>query len=210
MCIRALLAFGANINTERQDGCTALDLAMEKSSVPAIVDVLVQLGAKTRSQLQQKKDLSSHSVTVPLLHSYAEHMRPPVPQAVTPTAGDTHSEQLAHKMQLYRDLQVEIEKELLHSSSHDESRHDSHALLLQQRELVRFENTLKDRCVGVFGGLEGGSRILSLDGGGIKGLVELEILMQLEKSTGRKITDLFDWIIGTSTGGIIALTLVYG
>ena len=34
--------------------------------------------------------------------------------------------------------------------------------------------------------------------------------MRLEEATGRKITELFDWIIGTSTGGIIALGLVYG
>ena len=34
--------------------------------------------------------------------------------------------------------------------------------------------------------------------------------MQLEEATGRRITELFDWIVGTSTGGIIALALVYG
>lgn len=62
----------------------------------------------------------------------------------------------------------------------------------------------------MFSGVEGGSRILFLDGGGIKGLVQLEVLMQLEEKTGRKITELFDWIVGTSTGGVIALTLVYG
>lgn len=57
---------------------------------------------------------------------------------------------------------------------------------------------------------QAGSRILCLDGGGIRGLIQLEVLSQLEKKTGRKITELFDWIIGTSTGGIIALGLVYG
>lgn len=56
----------------------------------------------------------------------------------------------------------------------------------------------------------GGSRILFLDGGGMKGLVEIEVLCQLERRTGRKITDLFDWIVGTSTGAIIALGLVHG
>lgn len=54
-----------------------------------------------------------------------------------------------------------------------------------------------------------GSRILFLDGGGMKGLVQIEILSQIEKRTGRKIIDLFDWIVGTSTGAIIALGLVY-
>ena len=55
-----------------------------------------------------------------------------------------------------------------------------------------------------------GSRVLCLDGGGIKGLIQLEILSQLEIKTGRRIVELFDWIVGTSTGGIIALGLVYG
>ena len=55
-----------------------------------------------------------------------------------------------------------------------------------------------------------GSRILCLDGGGMKGLVQAEVLAQIEAVTGRKITELFDWIIGTSIGGIIALGLVYG
>ena len=54
-----------------------------------------------------------------------------------------------------------------------------------------------------------GSRMLFLDGGGIRGLIQIEILMFIEGLTGRKITELFDWIIGTSTGGIIALALVY-
>ena len=55
-----------------------------------------------------------------------------------------------------------------------------------------------------------GSRILCLDGGGMRGLVQIEILRQIEKKTGKRITELFDWIVGTSIGGIIALALVYG
>ena len=56
----------------------------------------------------------------------------------------------------------------------------------------------------------GRDRMLFLDGGGMKGLVEIEILMEIERRTGRRITELFDWIVGTSIGGIIALALVYG
>ena len=55
-----------------------------------------------------------------------------------------------------------------------------------------------------------GSRILFLDGGGMRALVEIEILMDMEKRTGHTITELFDWIVGTSTGAILALGLVYG
>ena len=55
-----------------------------------------------------------------------------------------------------------------------------------------------------------GNRVLFLDGCGIQGLVQIEVLMELECHTGCKITELFDWIIGTSTGGIVALGVVYG
>lgn len=55
-----------------------------------------------------------------------------------------------------------------------------------------------------------GSRVLFLDGGGVRGLIQVEVLMELERRTGRRVTELFDWIVGTSTGGIVALGLVYG
>ena len=64
---------------------------------------------------------------------------------------------------------------------------------------------LKPKCAGV--------RVLTLDGGGIRGIVELAILEQvmatLDKSFGVNvpIRELFDLIMGTSTGGIIALGL---
>ena len=55
-----------------------------------------------------------------------------------------------------------------------------------------------------------GSRILVMDGGGMKALVEIETLDQIEKLSGKKIIELFDWIVGTSAGAIIALALVHG
>lgn len=50
-------------------------------------------------------------------------------------------------------------------------------------------------------------QILSLDGGGIKGLFSAAILAHLEEDLGVPITQHFDLIAGTSTGGIIALAL---
>ncbi|KAK1829692.1 hypothetical protein QBC39DRAFT_125502 [Podospora conica] len=54
---------------------------------------------------------------------------------------------------------------------------------------------------------EAQSRILVLDGGGIRGVVELVILAQLMEQIPFEIPiqHLFDLVIGTSTGGIIAL-----
>lgn len=55
-----------------------------------------------------------------------------------------------------------------------------------------------------------GKRILSLDGGGIRGMFLIDILRSLETACGRKITDLFDIVVGTSTGGLIAAGLLAG
>ncbi|MDB5452426.1 MAG: Patatin-like phospholipase [Caulobacteraceae bacterium] len=55
-------------------------------------------------------------------------------------------------------------------------------------------------------------RILSLDGGGIKGIFTLAALAALERNAlgGASIARCFDLIAGTSTGGIIALGLSAG
>lgn len=50
-------------------------------------------------------------------------------------------------------------------------------------------------------------RILSIDGGGIKGLLTASFFDTLEKRLNKNIADFFDLIVGTSTGGIITLAL---
>jgi predicted acylesterase/phospholipase RssA len=52
-------------------------------------------------------------------------------------------------------------------------------------------------------------RILCLDGGGIRGIVQLEILHCIEHALGDHIPAqaFFDLIVGTGTGGLIAMTL---
>lgn len=53
-------------------------------------------------------------------------------------------------------------------------------------------------------------QILTLDGGGLKGIFSAAILAHLEQDCGTRIVDHFDLIAGTSTGGIIALGLGLG
>ena len=53
-------------------------------------------------------------------------------------------------------------------------------------------------------------RILSIDGGGLKGVMPAAFLAAIEETYGVRIVDHFDIIAGTSTGGIIALGLGLG
>ncbi|XP_078180654.1 phospholipase A I-like protein isoform X2 [Carex rostrata] len=52
-----------------------------------------------------------------------------------------------------------------------------------------------------------GLRILSMDGGGMKGLATVQMLKQIEEGSGRRIHEMFDLICGTSTGGMLAIAL---
>src|SRR6516165_6319653 len=49
--------------------------------------------------------------------------------------------------------------------------------------------------------------ILSIDGGGLRGVVPVTILKTIEAKTGKRIHELFNFISGTSTGGLITAAI---
>lgn len=53
-------------------------------------------------------------------------------------------------------------------------------------------------------------RVLSLSGGGIRGLYTASFLAEIENLSGKKFADYFDLIVGTSTGGLIAIAIGLG
>lgn len=69
--------------------------------------------------------------------------------------------------------------------------------------------------IGGIGGLPGVGprdygdciRVLSIDGGGVRGLIPSLILAKIEKETGKPVSTQFDLIVGTSTGAILAFGL---
>lgn len=95
------------------------------------------------------------------------------------------------------------------------------AVIVARLEAVARERREK---VGVTGGAPGRSvppasvaapariprRILCLDGGGIRGAFTAAVLDRLEQLTRQKIIEHFDLIVGTSTGGILAIGLAMG
>lgn len=53
-------------------------------------------------------------------------------------------------------------------------------------------------------------KILAIDGGGIKGILPASYLAEVDSAVEGNVADYFDLIVGTSTGGIIALGLGLG
>lgn len=48
-------------------------------------------------------------------------------------------------------------------------------------------------------------RILTIDGGGLRGICPILVLKEIERRTGKRIFELFDMFAGTSTGSLIAM-----
>ena len=85
------------------------------------------------------------------------------------------------------------------------------------RHLLDLKNQVNDKrlngnineCLALIGNVNNLKRkrninVLSLDGGGAKGFVTIEVLKNIEEKTGKRIYELFDYICGTSTGAILA------
>ncbi|GLJ49400.1 hypothetical protein SUGI_1045520 [Cryptomeria japonica] len=72
--------------------------------------------------------------------------------------------------------------------------------ILGENEYLR--RTIRGRPVG-----KQGLRVLSMDGGGMRGLATVQMLRRIEQGTGKRINEIFDLICGTSTGGMLAIAL---
>lgn len=45
-------------------------------------------------------------------------------------------------------------------------------------------------------------KLLCLDGGGSRGIIQIQLLCAIERASDKRIIDTFDWIAGTSAGAI--------
>lgn len=191
-CVIALLSHLAQVNKVDQDGNTPLHLAVT-SSTPAIVQVLIGFGADIDAK-NWKSETPRHLVNVKssvggrmlyILHAVGalrctEDMR----DCSTGCAYDKDYNGESPTQPLLSVPRTTLDQ-MLHTSG------------------MEVMTTLKRKKMK-------GGRLLCLDGGGIRGLVLIQTLLEIELILKKPIVCCFDWIAGTSTGGILALGIASG
>ena len=207
------MAFDADVNAQNKAGSTPVDLAIAIERKQYINHTI------RREELDSLETSWQLVSTDPDAHSYENLEKHSEMVRLLKTVGAVESEGVVHgtsevspkvvhanrlrcavpeeserSKRLYKDLEDHINERWADTMSLH-SVDEMVAIEKQKKEIERYKRT--------------GSRVLCLDGGGMKGLIEIEILSQIEQATGRRITELFDWIVATSTGAVIALGLVY-
>ena len=179
--VQALVAFNANINAVNNDGKTPLDLVPPSSDQPGVA-------APTDS------NMATFLVSCGAKHGNNRTSSTPKHFFSKVATQQGYQDILAQALTSMEAKLKEKTKLALLPANGSAPQAKELAMLVSEIEKLK----------------QGGGRVLCLDGGGIRGLIQMEVLSQLERETGKKVTELFDWIIGTSTGGIVALGLIYG
>ncbi|XP_067128398.1 85/88 kDa calcium-independent phospholipase A2 [Centruroides vittatus] len=204
-CVMALLSNGANPNLVGSDGNTPLHLAVKSGDI-TLVQALIVFGADINSVNGNgetprhiiSKIKTSQKELLYVLHAVGAK-RCPVQQEECfdgcSNAGTFDGRNIIYNFssvpKLYDELigaaavVAALQKHKNQSSSKNTDETDA--------------SKMTKRC-----------RLLCLDGGGIRGLVLIQMLSFIENIVNIPIIHCFDWLAGTSTGGILALALAIG
>nr|ATU31391.1 calcium-independent cellular PLA2 [Plodia interpunctella] len=191
-CAIALLSQGAQHSTGDKDGNTPLHLAVKQTNI-AIVQALIVFGAKLEAKNKEgltprhcvpaELSSSNYDKILYVLHAVGAK-RCPTDMSGCRAGCSTRGE--------YNGVPPPpVARASTRKTISD---------MLSVAGVMRAANNNEDRQ----------ARLLCLDGGGIRGLVLIQILINLEEAVGKPIINCFDWVAGTSTGGILALALSCG
>ncbi|XP_046285381.1 85/88 kDa calcium-independent phospholipase A2 isoform X6 [Marmota monax] len=200
-CVMVLLTYGANAGARGENGNTPLHLAMSKDNVE-MIKALIVFGAEvdvpndfgeTPALIASK--ISRHATRkalLTLLRTVGANYRISLLQEVPTEQGSTASSHPLIFPERAQPPPISLNNLELQDLMHI-SRARKPAFILSS---MRDEKRTHDH-------------LLCLDGGGVKGLVIIQLLIAIERASGVATKDLFDWVAGTSTGGILALAILH-
>ncbi|XP_062989591.1 85/88 kDa calcium-independent phospholipase A2 [Elgaria multicarinata webbii] len=200
-CTMVLLTHGALPNTKGKDGNTPLHFAMKSDHLETIKALIVfggdveipnDLGETPGLVAARTSKGANRKVLLDLLKCIGtERFHPPGSAISVPSPStSTFPERLPPPWSINQKLEFH---DIIHVSA-------ALSTLMKKTDVVDSAaeaNRTQDR-------------VLSLDGGGVRGLVLIQFLIAIEKAVGRPIRELFDWVAGTSTGGILAMCVIHG
>ncbi|XP_010611370.1 85/88 kDa calcium-independent phospholipase A2 isoform X2 [Fukomys damarensis] len=199
-CVMVLLTHGASADVHGEHGNTPLHLAMLKDNVE-MVKALIVFGAEvdtpndfgeTPAFIASKiSKLVTRRAFLTLLRTVgASCSQPPIQEA--PAEHSSVASPHPCSLETAQPPTISLSSLELQDLVHISRARKPPFILSSLREEKRTHDHL-----------------LCLDGGGVKGLVIIQLLIAIEKASGVATKDLFDWVAGTSTGGILALAILH-
>ncbi|XP_049740377.1 85/88 kDa calcium-independent phospholipase A2 isoform X4 [Elephas maximus indicus] len=200
-CVMVLLTYGANADARGEHGNTPLHLAMSKDNVE-MIKALIVFGAEVDTPndfgetpafiANRVSKLVTRKTLLTLLRTVGADYHFPLTPGDPMEQGSAASQHPLFSLERAQRPSVSLSNLELQDITH----------ITRARKPAFILNSLRDET-------RSRDHLLCLDGGGVKGLVIIQLLIAIEKASGVATKDLFDWVAGTSTGGILALAILH-